>query len=394
MNLLADRDRKGPGVRLLFVDTTGSGGGAERSMFELASALSEMSWSFSVEAAAVLPDGAAVSWFLGRGMKVFPCRFARLRRPSLLHPFRKTGLLSLFSIRRSISTAAKSFFADGDRNFVIANNFAALLSAPSFPGCRIVWHLRDLPRRRQVRIGAAKADYIFAISEYVYSALLEMVPAEVRHKVYLVKNGIDRTRFADAAGRSPHDFRCEFSIPEPSRIVAMASNLVPWKRHELFVEAAEIIRRSAPDTVFFIAGSDLFGEHGDYVAKLKAAAVRYNFVKNLVFPCRQVNMAELFRCCNVFVHPAECEPFGRVVCEAMACGVPVVVSSRGGPATFVDNGKTGLLVDGENAADWAEAVLRLLGDRNLACRLSARASEIVPDILATAERAIEILCGE
>ncbi|MGB3683070.1 MAG: glycosyltransferase [Rubrobacteraceae bacterium] len=66
---------------------------------------------------------------------------------------------------------------------------------------------------------------------------------------------------------------------------------------------------------------------------------------------------------GVFCLPAEHEPFGMAVIEAMAVGLPVVATSNGGPTEITANGRAGLLADPTDPADIARQLLRLLDDR-------------------------------
>ena len=65
---------------------------------------------------------------------------------------------------------------------------------------------------------------------------------------------------------------------------------------------------------------------------------------------------------GVFCLPAKHEPFGLSVIEAMACGLPVVATSNGGPQEITDGGRAGLLADPDDYAELAEQLLRLIGD--------------------------------
>ena len=66
---------------------------------------------------------------------------------------------------------------------------------------------------------------------------------------------------------------------------------------------------------------------------------------------------------GVFCLPAEYEPFGMTVIEAMAVGLPVVATKNGGPRETTEEGRTGLLADPHDPEDIAANLLRLLGDR-------------------------------
>jgi sucrose-phosphate synthase len=80
----------------------------------------------------------------------------------------------------------------------------------------------------------------------------------------------------------------------------------------------------------------------------------------------QTTLAALYRwgisTGSVFCLPAEYEPFGMSVVEAMAVGLPVVATKNGGPSETTDEGRAGLLVDPRDPDDIAAQLLRLLSD--------------------------------
>ncbi len=80
----------------------------------------------------------------------------------------------------------------------------------------------------------------------------------------------------------------------------------------------------------------------------------------------QTTLAALYRwgtaTGGVFCLPAEYEPFGMTVVEAMAVGLPVVATRNGGPRETTDGGRAGLLADPRDPDDIAEQLLRLLSD--------------------------------
>lgn len=67
---------------------------------------------------------------------------------------------------------------------------------------------------------------------------------------------------------------------------------------------------------------------------------------------------------GVFVNPALTEPFGLTLLEAAACGLPLVATEDGGPIDIVRNCRNGLLIDPLDKEAMAEAILRVLTDRN------------------------------
>ena len=76
---------------------------------------------------------------------------------------------------------------------------------------------------------------------------------------------------------------------------------------------------------------------------------------------------------TLLVLPSRSEGLGRVVVESMSRGRPVIATRVGGPAELVDNGRTGFLVAPGDTHALADALVRVLTDRELAARLGGAA---------------------
>jgi len=76
-------------------------------------------------------------------------------------------------------------------------------------------------------------------------------------------------------------------------------------------------------------------------------------------------VVELLHGCEALVLPSRSEPFGIAIVEALACRKPVVATRVGGIPEIIEDGKTGLLVDSDNSGALAEALIRVLKDREL-----------------------------
>ena len=88
------------------------------------------------------------------------------------------------------------------------------------------------------------------------------------------------------------------------------------------------------------------------------------------------------------------EPFGLVVAEAMASGLPVIASSSGGPAEMISDRRNGLLVDPTDVDALAAAMRELADDSELRRRLgtTARADARVYDVRDLADRFFAVYC--
>lgn len=94
--------------------------------------------------------------------------------------------------------------------------------------------------------------------------------------------------------------------------------------------------------------------------------------KNMIqLPPQQTaqDLANTYRAMDALIFPSRLEGFGLVVAEAMACGLPVVITDGSALSELVDHGRTGLLCQQDNLSAFVEAVRQLAGDRALGMKL-------------------------
>ena len=147
-------------------------------------------------------------------------------------------------------------------------------------------------------------------------------------------------------------------------LIVCVSRLVARKGQDVLILAMPEIRRRVPDATLLIVGE------GPYRGRLEALAAVAP-AGSVVFT-GQVSEADLpryYRAGNVFAMPCrnrlgglEVEGWGNVFIEAAACGRPVVVGDSGGARESLVRGETGLLVNGSDVGQVAEAVGSLLAD--------------------------------
>jgi glycosyltransferase involved in cell wall biosynthesis len=87
-------------------------------------------------------------------------------------------------------------------------------------------------------------------------------------------------------------------------------------------------------------------------------------------PVPHADLADYYRAASVTVVPSYTESFGLVAVESQACGTPVVAARVGGLQTAVADGSSGILVDGHDPVDYANAVRRIIAEPGLHAALS------------------------
>ena len=141
------------------------------------------------------------------------------------------------------------------------------------------------------------------------------------------------------------------------------------KGTDLFLDAAQEVRRSRPDVRFRIVGDVLDGPGIEW-GRAELARARDLGIEHVVGADGLAQLREF----DVFVLPSRFDPYPLVVMEAMASGVPVVATAVDGIVEQVVPG-TGLLARPEDATDLAGKILALLGDDEARAATGAAARE-------------------
>jgi len=229
--------------------------------------------------------------------------------------------------------------------------------------------------RRLLAQVARKAALVTCVSHWAAGELRQMVGSGPR--IELLPPGIDRDRYhpgvSDAAVRERHGL-------DDHPVICCVSRLTLRKGQDKVIRALPWILREIPEARFLVVGT------GPDLERLQNLAVRKKVADRVIFAGEVSGdvLPEYFRAGDVFAMPCrtrklglEVEAFGAVFLQASAVARPAIAGDSGGAPEAVVHGETGLVVDGNEVDEVAEAVLELLGEPEKAVKLGAAGADRV-----------------
>jgi UDP-glucose:(heptosyl)LPS alpha-1,3-glucosyltransferase len=188
-------------------------------------------------------------------------------------------------------------------------------------------------------------------------------------KIHVVRSGLDLDVFSPR-NRALHReaVRRELGLSEGDIALVFAGNPYGRKGLDFLVGALPLIKDKRAKVV--VVGRDM----GAYKIKdYQKKAEELGCPGRVVYAGFRSDINRVFAASDIFVFPTLYEPFGLVVTEAMASGLPVVTSACAGAAELIEDGVDGLLIkEPRDSAEIADKVNRLL-EGDLAKRMGAAA---------------------
>jgi glycosyltransferase involved in cell wall biosynthesis len=227
------------------------------------------------------------------------------------------------------------------------------------------WFLRLLPKpqaeateQKIEDLTMAAAAKFYSVARVLFAPNLElcrMLEQATGRPCHLMPRGVDAKLFRpDKRNRRPDD---------RDHVLGFVGRLSVEKNIALLVRVQEELEAKGHKSFrFLIVG------HGGDDAWLRERLPRAEFAGVL----RGEELYAAYANMDLFVFPSHTDTFGNVVLEALASGVPAIVTPDGGPRTIVRDGVTGRIVPDE---EFSDAVAGLLGDpvKHAEMRLAARA---------------------
>jgi D-inositol-3-phosphate glycosyltransferase len=192
-----------------------------------------------------------------------------------------------------------------------------------------------------------------------------------RSCISVVPPGVDTSLFARG---DSSDLRRRLGIADGEKVILFTGRLERLKGVEILLHALSAILegRTNRDVRLVVLGADSSngvleaGVHGGERARLEALAVEIGVDDRVDFlgPVDHSQLPAYYSLADVCAVPSYSESFGLVALEAEACGTPVVASRIGGLRQLVLDGITGITVPSHEPMAWADALRRVIDDRD------------------------------
>ncbi|RZT87886.1 glycosyltransferase involved in cell wall biosynthesis [Pseudonocardia sediminis] len=205
-------------------------------------------------------------------------------------------------------------------------------------------------------IGPAQASYLHTqegVGRYMWRRIREEI----------IPNGISLPPVADS--RSRLDARSRLGLTDREQVVSIVARLRPEKAHDVLLDAIALLAPSHPEVRLVVVGD------GPEEPRLRERAGRLGIAGRVLFMGRRNDVAALLPASDVSVLCSQHEAAPIAVIEAMAAGLPVVVSDCGGLPDMVTDDVEGYRVAVGDPAALAAAISRVLDDGDVASRLGS-----------------------
>lgn len=277
----------------------------------------------------------------------------------------KQGRWDLFSFFWRLVYHLKRIQPDVLHGYLSESNLLTIFIKPFFPIVRIIWGVRVSD------VDLINSDWLSRVNfqwECFFSSLADLIivnskagrdyhlahgfPAD---KMVVIPNGIDTERFKpDLEARVK--VRLEWGILlEETILIGLVGRLAPMKDHPTFLKAASLLCKDRQDVHFVCVGSG----PEDYTQELYQLTTQLDISEKVIWAGNRADMPAVYNALDIFCSSsAYGEGFGNVIGEAMACGVPCVVTDVGDSAWIVEN--TGIVVPPQNpealVAGWSSLI--------------------------------------
>lgn len=217
---------------------------------------------------------------------------------------------------------------------------------------------RAYERRFMLRQYKKAKNHFLAISPDTKKYFTEQLPASLAKNVILFPNAVDVSRFLGK--------RANPTSRETLRLINVGS-FVPKKNQAFLVDVMQELHQRGIKALLTLAGE------GKLKNEVQRKAQELGLSDYIGFPGKVSSIEQHMAESHVYVHSAIYEPFGLVLIEAMASGLPVVSLNGHGNKELVENGKNGFLIEKQDPVAFVNAIKTITENEESYLRFSKNA---------------------
>ena len=188
--------------------------------------------------------------------------------------------------------------------------------------------------------------------------------------VYIPGVGIDTEKFA----RNTVDVKSkkkELGIPENNTVILSVGELNTNKNHKTVIKAVAELHRT--DITYIICGS------GNNKSRLINLAEKLNIRNQLILAGHRTDVADIYKCCDIFVFPSKREGLPVSLMEAMASGLPCVASDIRGCNDLIIDGINGYLCDSSDYIGFSDKINKILNNNEIKTKFTTESIKSLAD---------------
>ncbi|MCT4790773.1 MULTISPECIES: N-acetyl-alpha-D-glucosaminyl L-malate synthase BshA [Exiguobacterium] len=212
---------------------------------------------------------------------------------------------------------------------------------------------QDLEMQPAIRYGIESSDAVTAVSESL--ALETNITLNGQYAIEVIPNSIDESMYYPMRDER---LKRHYGIEPDEIVVIHISNFRPVKRIDDTIAAFAIASKDRAMRLLLVGD-------GPEMGQTRRRAKELGIYEKIIFAGKQEHVAQLLAISDIHLLLSEKEAFGLVVLEAMAVGVPSVVSSAGGLPEVIQDGKTGFIVPTYDVKTAADRIGKLADDAAL-----------------------------
>ncbi len=220
---------------------------------------------------------------------------------------------------------------------------------------------------------SSKVKKIISVSSFIKEKIKEILHRS-ENTIEVIPNGIDIARFNPGIKRIyKSDIMKKHNLKDSDFIILFVGYYHLRKGLHLLIQAMSLIKNK--NAKVLVVGDDDFGK------KYIHSIIREHGLENrIIYAGDQPEVYRYFSVGNLLALPTLYEPFGNVVLEAMACGLPAIVSKLAGVSDLIEDGKNGFLInDPANTKEIALKIQTIMDNKN-------RYKQIADNACSTAQK--------